>query len=91
VAFKACKRVAASGLLVAMPGIAALREVKDTLKSVEDAGVGAHIGASSRVDAEVIRVDQNAHRFYALVVSAGTFLKIVAPASTLAASPTQYR
>ena len=46
VTFEACKRVAASGLLVAIPGINGLAHMKETLAQVTEAGMGAHIGAS---------------------------------------------
>jgi len=90
VTVEACSRVASSGLLCAMPGIGAIKKMKSVLRKVEAAGVAAHVGASyylRHTDGVPYTADQNRDEFRTTMVCAGTYMKIVAPRSTLAQSP----
>jgi len=90
VTVEACKRIASNGLLVAMPGVATLPKINAALLNVKKQGVAAHVGASyylRHTGKKPYRVEQNMDEFRVVTICAGAYLQIVAPGSTLAASP----
>ena len=87
---EACKRIAACGMLVAMPKAEKIAELNTALDRASHLGVGAHVSARyyTKGSGEVIeRIDQTSEDIQALTCCAGAFLKIVAPSSTLAPQP----
>ena len=87
---EACKRIAACGLLVAMPHAQDLKVLNASLDEAAEVGVGAHVGSTyytRHTQHPTKRIDQTSDIMQTLTMCAGAFLHIVAPASTLAQSP----
>lgn len=90
VTVEACRRIASSGLLCAMPGVGQVQGMRKLLATVEKKGAAAHVGASYYLQGtgtKPFTVDQNRDEFKTAILCAGAYMKIVAPRSTLAESP----
>ena len=68
---EACKRIAADGLLVAIPGISSIPQMNAILERVKSKGVAVHVGESyylCNTAKKPYHVDQNRNEFRALTV-----------------------
>ena len=78
VTVEACKRVAANGLLCAIPGVGALPKMNSVLEKVKEEGVAAHVGATYylRHTGQVPHVvEQNRGEFKTALVYSGAYLR----------------
>ena len=90
VALEACRKIANSGLLCAMPGATVVINMNEDMKVVKEAGVAVHVGATyyqRGTGNDPVKVDQNKDEYKAVLMCAGAYQHIVAPGSTLAQSP----
>lgn len=80
VTYEGCKRAAACGLLIAMPGVHNVPKLGKALRDIAAVGVGARVGVqyfTRGVDVKVVRVDRNSDMWKDLTVCDGAFLHIV--------------
>ena len=70
-----------------MPGTSEVKCLKKALRKVETKGMAAHVGVAyylRHTNNKPYVVDQNKDEFKTTITCSGTFMKIVAPNSTLA-------
>lgn len=90
VTLEVLKRMAKNNLLAVSPALSLYKEVVDHVKEARQYSVSAHVGASYYNRGTPIphfRNDQNEQKLEECKIICGIYVKIIAPSSTLAASP----